>query len=201
MAHLFSNLFRGLDFRIVCICVFSILISLNSTAQESQQKRSFEFGIETQAYLGGVIPGISFEIGIAEQEALNIRLGYNVVRHRSLGIHDNETGGGFGFTLGYRHYFNPNQTQFFLGARSDLWFNSVDWQDDINTPLMTSGTTEIIVLQPTIEAGYKFLLKNKHWTIAPTLAFGFEINVKSDGEDVGQGAIFLVGVLFNYRVK
>ena len=61
-----------------------------------------------------------------------------------------------------------------------------------------SGTTDIVVLQPTLIGGHVFLIKEK-WVITPTLAFGYEINIVENGEPVGQGPILLWGVNVNYR--
>ena len=66
-------------------------------------------------------------------------------------------------------------------------------KNQVGTPQETSGTTNIVVIQPTAMAGYLFLL-NEKWVITPTLAFGFEVNVVEDGEEVGEGAIGLWGI-------
>lgn len=185
----------------VLFSVVLLIAFFSSYAQESESKRSIEVGIEMQAYPTGIIPGINLEVGISDQDALNLRVGYNLFNHRDLGVQEEETGGGFGFTLGYRHYFKPQVSGLFLGARSDVWFNSVDWTNGIGTPAMASGTSDIVVLQPTLEAGYKMRSKNEHFALAPTLAFGAEINVQSNGEDVGQGAIVLIGVIVDFKLK
>jgi len=162
-------------------------------AQDEFSKYS-EFGIEVQQYPTGFLLGARGEFGFKAHQSFDFRIGYNFVDHRDQGKHDNEKGGGFGFTLGYRYYFKPQNTRFFLGIRSDLWFNKIDWQDDPNL----SGTTDIVVLQPTIIGGYLFLIEEK-WSITPTLAFGYEINIVENGEPVGQGPILLWGANFNYR--
>ena len=87
----------------------------------------------------------------------------------------------------------------FAGLRSDLWFNDIDWKDNIGGPLELSGHTDIVVLQPTLEGGYRFSL-GEDWYVSPSLAFGFEINIVSKGADVGQGAIVLVGIGIGKRI-
>ena len=73
------------------------------------------------------------------------------------------------------------------------------WHVDLRvcTGHQQSGKTDITVLQPTIQLAYIFL-KND-WLFTPHLAFGFEINVKTEGEEVGEGAILLGGISIGRR--
>lgn len=154
-----------------------------------------DFGIEVQQYPTGFLFGLRGEIGLKEHQAIDFRLGYNLLDHKDLGVQANEEGGGFGGSVGYRYYFQPDRKKLFLGARADLWFNSVDWTND---DPVGSGSSDITVLQPTAMIGYLFLLNEKFF-ITPTAAFGAEINIKTDGAEVGQGAILLWGVNLGYR--
>lgn len=151
-------------------------------------------GIELQVYPTGIMPGLRGEAMLNEQNELHIRVGANLFDHRDLGVQEEEIGGGGGFTLGYRRYLKEEQQGFFLGVRSDFWFNTNNWRNEIGTPQESNGTTNIVVVQPTAEAGYRFPLKNSGWTLAPALGFGYEVNVISNGEDVGQGPILLIGL-------
>ncbi len=161
-------------------------------------------GVEAQGYLTGVIAAIKYEHGFARSNhAVNVRVGYNLVRHRDLGVQDDERGGGAGLSLGYRYYFYRDSglyRGFFLGAKTDLWFNKIHWKNSSGTLQETSGTTRIGVFQPTAEAGYCWTVR-KSFNITPYLALGAEINVKTKGEAVGQGAIFLAGLSVGYRFK
>jgi len=152
-----------------------------------------DFGIEIQQYPTGFLFGVRGEVGLKAHHAIDFRLGYNSLDHRDLGVQENEEGGGFGGTIGYRYYFQPEHHKFFLGARTDLWFNSVDW---INSTEF--GNTKITVLQPTAILGYLFLL-NEKFVLTPTAALGAEINIKTEGAEVGQGAILLWGINLAYR--
>ena len=166
----------------------------------SAQSSIFDLNFEFQAYPTGLIPGLRLEKGFADQHAVHLRLGYNWIRHRDLGEHSDERGDGYGFTLGYKYYFREGFQGWQLGLRNDIWFNTLDWEDyDIEGMLFDSGTTKITVVQPTAEAGYTFLLGDGGWTFTPTAAFGFEINVKTEGADVGQGAILLLGIKIGPR--
>ncbi len=158
-----------------------------------------ELGVEIQAYPTGLIPGIHIEYGLTEQSGLQGRIGYNIVRHRDLGEHEDERGGGFGGTLGYRYYFKPSRTGIMLGFRSDLWRNEIDWKDNIGAIDEIIGKTKVTVLQPTAELGYVFLLNNG-LIFLPTISLGAEINIETDGADVGQGAIILLGVTVAKRL-
>ena len=154
---------------------------------------SFEF----QAYPTGLIPGLRLEKSIGKKSAVNARVGYQFIDHRDLGVQDDETGNGYGFTLGYKYYFKEGFRGFSLGVRNDFWFNEIDWVSDVNG-IEASGTSNITVVQPTAEAGYLIPI-GENWIFTPTIAFGVEINVKTDGEPVGEGAILLVGLNFGYR--
>ena len=114
-------------------------------------------------------------------------------------MHELEEGGGFGFSPGYQYWFRSAHEGLFLGARVDFWFNSVDWKDNIGLANELSGTTEIMVIQPTLTGGYSIPIAQKLY-LTPTLAFGAEINTRQEGADVGEGAILLAGLQLNYRM-
>ncbi|MEM7367774.1 MAG: hypothetical protein AAF587_04170 [Bacteroidota bacterium] len=157
-------------------------------------------GIEVQIYPTGIMPGVRGEVMLSEQNELHLRAGANLFDHRDLGVQEEEIGGGGGFTLGYRRYFGENQKGFFLGVRNDFWFNANNWRNNIGTIQETSGTTNIVVVQPTAEAGYRLPLGNSLWTLAPAIGFGYEVNVISNGADVGQGPILLIGASLMKRM-
>ncbi len=176
--------------KIVLITLLSFcFIFLNAQSEEASNPLDVSF--EFQAYPTGLIPGLRIEKGFADKHAVHLRIGYQWIRHRDLGEHDDERGTGYGFTLGYRKYFGEGFKGFSLSSRCDLWFNELDWKDD--TPAgEVNGTSKITVVQPTIEAGYTFEFGNQ-MIFTPTAAFGYEVNVKTDGADVGEGAILLIG--------
>ena len=170
-------------------CLFVMGLATGALSQSSIWDVSFEF----QAYPTGLIPGLRIEKGFADRHAVHLRLGYQYIRHRDLGVHGDERGNGYGFTLGYKYFFKENFQGLSLSLRNDIWFNSLDWEDYDDSGLVTDmGTTEITVVQPTVEAGYTLMLGEK-WTFTPSLAFGFEVNVKTEGSEVGEGAILLLG--------
>ncbi len=162
----------------------------------SGQSRSTTYGVELQQYPTGFQPGLFVSFPLAELTSIDLRVGYNLVWHGSTGVHDDERGGGFGFSLGYlRSFLSPDDGLFSMG-RVDGWFNRVDWRDKA-APADLMGTTDLIVIQPSFLLGYRFPLASQ-MSISPTLAFGWEFNVREDGEDIGEGAILLWGVRLGF---
>lgn len=169
------------------------------TANTSGQLLHFAYaGVEVQAYPTGMLFGLHLDHMMRKDSALlshgpHLRFGYNMVRHRDLGVHDNERGGGSGFSLGYNLHFNfKKYNGLLLTTRNDLWFNKIEWMDNNG---IESGITNIIVVQPTIRAAYTRRIK--HLLIAPSLAFGYEINTHQRGEDVGEGPVLLLGIMIS----
>jgi len=175
---------------IICLLFLTVAVQ----AQTTHIDIDFEF----QAYPTGLIPGMRFEAA-SGKNAGHIRLGLNWIRHGSAGVHDNERGQGFGFSLGYKRYFTENHLGYFVELKNDLWFNEIDWKDNLNLPNEFGGRSDVVVTQPTIGAGYMFQL-NPYMVISPTLAFGYEVNLWTDGEPTGEGAIFLLGFHTGWRL-
>ena len=173
-----------------------ILFSLVVWAVNAQQFTTI--GIEFQQYPTGTLSGITASAGWTDHHLFSVRLGYNALDHQDFGVHDDEKGGGFGGSIGYSYHFSSNYSKWMLGARTDLWFNEVDWQDNMGTNLL-EGTSKVTVLQPTAMIGYVFRIK-ENFILTPTLAFGAEINIITKGEPVGEGAILLWGLQANYQL-
>ncbi|MBX2815723.1 MAG: hypothetical protein KTR24_06990 [Saprospiraceae bacterium] len=152
-----------------------------------------EIAFELQAYPTGLIPGLRLEHNASRNLSVHLRLGYQLIDHRGLGKHEDEKGHGYGGTLGFSRYFGTQTHRWHWGLRNDVWFNSIDWRDDLDRPNPRSGTTEITVIQPTAHIGYR-ILPWSDWSLTPSLAFGYEINVKTRGEPTGEGPILLVGI-------
>lgn len=189
-------MFRSTFFATILTFLLVVITTITITAQSG---KSLDVGLEVQVYPTGVIPGLHFEYGLSDQDGLLGRVGYNIVNHRDLGVQDDEKGGGFGFSLGYRRYFKADRQGFFLGARTDLWFNKIDWKQDPNLITEVKGRSDITVFQPTAEAGYVINLKKEGWSFVPSIAFGAEINIKTEGLPVGEGAVLLLGFTFRKR--
>ena len=175
-----------------------MLLTLFSPVIHSAEKPARDISFELQAYPTGIIPGIRFEYALDGRHALHFRLGVQEIRHQDYGEHDDERGNGRGFSFGYKRYLRPGLTGASVSLRTDLWFNSLDWRDDIGTASESNGQTDVTVLQPTIEISWHHPLGNQFF-ITPSLAAGFEINIDTDGEDVGEGFIYLAGVMLGVR--
>ncbi len=155
---------------------------------------SWDFGPEVQIYPAGIIAGVQGRSVIDDASEVTFRVAYNTTDRQDFGEHDDETGGGPGFGMGWRRYFGPDHTEWLLGGRIDFWFLEIDWEDDPPASVQ-KGSTDVIVLQPTVEGGYTFALDGG-WRFDLTLSVGAEINIEEDGDDVGEGAIGLLGFSF-----
>lgn len=180
-----------------------ILLIMMAAPATGQKARTI--GLEVQGYPSGVITTLRGGLELSSRQELSVRLGYNLTRRGDFGEHDNEEGGGPGFSLGYRYYIKDELDGFFLGARTNLWFMEIDWRDENRIvcgigpcPGDVSGTTDIIVLQPTAEVGYNLIGGRSSWLLAPVVAFGWEFNIRTEGETVGEGAILLGGLNISY---
>jgi len=160
-----------------------------------------EIGVELQAYPTGVVTTVGGKVPLKEDgQFLTFRLGYNDADRDDNGDRDDEKGGGPGFSAGWRRSFSSSERGWFAGARADLWFLEVDWIDLPGTPGQTSGTTDVIVLQPTGLAGYRLPFgKQSNWSFEPTVSLGIEWNIDTSGADVGQGPILLLGASVSRR--
>ena len=153
--------------------------------------RAYPAGLIGAAGVSGVWPGTSgpgrFESGAWA--------GYNLTRRGDWGEHDDERGGGFGGGIEAAYFPAGRSGGWFAGARAALWRMDIDWRDHPLTPLGPErvGQTSIIVLQPTARAGYRFL-NGGRFLLDAEAALGAEFNVHTDGDDVGQGVIGLVGL-------
>ncbi len=177
----------------------AFIISQTLTAQELSP-RVVEVGAEVQKYPTGILLTVRAEFSLKLHHAIDFRIGYNGLDHEDFGVHDSEIGGGFGGSVGYRYYFKESHVKWFVGARTDLWNNEVDWIDfdEQGQIPIAEGVSDIFVLQPTILVGYHWMFR-EHFVFTPTAAFGAEINIITDGADIGQGPILLLGANLTYR--
>lgn len=175
--------------RYIISCIFFIL-SISAWTQTT-------FNIELQAYPTGLIPGFRIENQLTGKNKIHLRVGLNLFNHRDLGVHDEETGNGYGFTMGWSKQIKTSK--FDLGFRNDVWFNTVNWCDGVDAQ-KKSGQTKIIVLQPTAELTYASMNTNL-LNIKPTLSVGMEWNIRTEGEPTGEGPIILLGVIISKNKK
>lgn len=163
-------------------------------------QQATDISVNFQAYPTGLIPGINIDKSISDYRNLSFRFGYNWFRHRDLGVHDDERGGGFGFTLGLQQYLNPEKTSWHISIYSDVWWNSADWYDLLPNDQRVDGNTKITVIQPTAQIAHLFKIGDTSF-LTPSVSFGWEWNVKTSGEPTGEGAILLIGIKLGKRIN
>ena len=163
------------------------------------QGKTLKIGVELQGYPTGVIPGLRGDLFFSDFSKAHLRIGYNIVRHGDSGEHTDERGGGPGLTIGYDLLPSVSH-RWIVGARADLWFNEIDWYDlDDQGSTTGRGTTNVTVFQPTLLIGYR-LPFSETIELWPTLAFGYEVNINTNGAKVGHGPILLGGVVLNFEL-
>ena len=178
--------------------IFLLLFASSLTSVFGQTEKKLDaIGIETQLYPAGTMFNVKANWALGEKSSLIGKLGYNIARRQDFGEHDKEEGGGLGFALGYKRYFKDGHSGFFVDGRLGMWFLDIDWED--NNP-SRQGNSDITVFQPTAGIGYDFLLKNDKIKLGVFVAFGYEVNMVTSGEEVGQGGISLVGLSVGFRL-
>lgn len=140
----------------ILILLFVLLLSHHS----SNAQNKMNISLEALAYPTGFITGLSLDKNLGTKDYLHLKLGLNIFDHRDLGVQDDESGSGYGFTLGYRSFFNESKTKWRWGIKSDLWFNNVEWVSKDAQGNDIVGETDIIVLQPTAELSYVFQMSS-----------------------------------------
>lgn len=170
--------------------------ALCTTAQQINREY-VDLGFELQVYPTGIIPGLDVSYFYNSVHEMEFRFGYNFIRHGDLGVHMDERGDGWGFSFGYLRYFKEKHKGFSLGLRNDIWFNTIKWRDNLPNEVIASDVSHVTVLQPTVVLSRVFCLARMRFE--PTLAFGYEWNVKTEGAPTGQGSILLVGFKIGLR--
>ena len=165
-------------------------------ANDNAVKRT-DIGISVQLYPAGVIPTINLERYISENSSLLLRLGGNFTDRQDFSDeNDHEEGSGFGGSFGYRRHFPLAKGKIVAGLHLDAWNLWIDWEDANVSP--TSGTTYTLVLQPWLETGYFFPIKNSSSQIGITAGFGREINAITNGEEVAQDWIASLSLHYQF---
>ncbi|MEM8488835.1 MAG: hypothetical protein AAF564_25040 [Bacteroidota bacterium] len=184
--------------RTLFVCGFVLFFLIGATTKTNAQEMvytGYSAGVSLQAYPAGIIgtARLSYQPGI--KHVFSGYGGFNTTDRRDWGKHDDESGSGAGFGLAWHYYFNIAPAGFYAGIRTDLWFLAIDWRENNGA----TGTTDITVLQPTAQLGYTFLPGEGTWFFDANVALGAEINIETEGEDVGEGAILLIGIGVGYR--
>ena len=162
-------------------------------ACQSPVQMPWRAGTEFQVYPAGYVVAVQARRPLGEGATAFVRAGYNFTDRRDFGEQDDEEGGGPGVGIGLRREMMPAaQGTWFWGVRLDVWDLAIDWRDGGQ-----EGRTDVLVVQPAGELGYRTFREGGGRT-EYALTLGSEVNVDTDGEDVGQGAILLLGVTYAF---
>lgn len=180
-----------MTFRILGIIVIFCTIKVSA--------QSILIGPEYNYYPAGHIVGVQLETPFKTTvHSFNARIAYNMSDRKDFsGLNDNEKGGGFGASLGYRYYPLKHCSGLYTGFRADIWNMKIQWID--NSEQLKEGSTKIVVFQPTFELGYLFQI-GEMWDLGTAFVNGFEINIRTEGEEVGQGWITLWQIRLSRRI-
>lgn len=173
-------------------------LSFSQNEEGVKLKHNSAFGISVQVYPSGIIPTINYEYYLTDKSSLQYCLGVNIIDRQDYSDkNDEEKGVGFGGSFGYRYHFVKPKGAFIIGVNLDVWNTWIDWRNNVNEMGQTSGNTYIFVLQPWLEVGYFFNLKNTS-KLGITGGFGREINVITNGKDVAQGWIGSLSIQYYF---
>jgi hypothetical protein len=173
-----------------------LVVYLLAPTAFADSNSSSRWGLELQGYPTGLIPGVRYELQIAQRDVLFARLAYNFTERSDFGEHDDESGGGPGLGFGWRHWKDSMAEGWHYGARLDVWDLNIDWEDD--GPPVRTGETDIIVVQPSLELGYSWPQSGGS-RLDLTAGLGVEYNADTKGEDVGEGTIALLGLTWMFH--
>ena len=185
---------------IIMLFTFVLFTGSLSAQENPNLVKKISVGMELQWYPAGWIIGPVASYRLAPKHLLHVRTAANIANRHDWGKNDNEKGTGYGGSLGYRFVFTPDKNSFFLGARLDFWGMKIDWKNNTGTPQATAGQTKISIFQPTAEAGYRVGSNNQRLNFLFTAGGGTEINIKTNGKEVGEGGMWLLGVSAYYAL-
>jgi hypothetical protein len=170
-----------------------LAVCLLASCASQAARPPLAWGVDVEVYPAGAVVAARVERELHERSITFARVGYNATERDDFGEHDDESGGGPGFGFGYRRWLRERYSGLFWGLRADLWWLEVDWEDNLPGGGTNNGTSDIVVFQPVAQGGYSWLL-DSGTRLDMSASLGAEINVDTDGDDVGEGAIFLLGL-------
>ena len=171
-----------------------IAISFIGAAQEAGYRTtdvggSFQYSPDFNTY--------SLQLAFNAEEYHSFILKGNFARagSRKTSNHTSESGSGWGAYLGYRYHFSVIPKRAFLGLGVGIQSMKMNW-----SLLLLEGTTNLTLLQPTIEAGYTLLI-NDYMYITPSVSGILQTKLSSKGADVDFGSGFApaAGISIGWR--
>ena len=150
-----------------------------------------QVGPSLEVYPAGAIITARYTLDTADSSRVHLHAGMNATDRRDWGEHAEERGAGFGFGVAGHRYMRPMREGPWYGIRADIWFMTIDWRD-----IGRAGESKVTVLQPTARAGWT--LSAGRVDIDFSAGIGAEVNIRTQGESVGQGVILLGGIAVGY---
>lgn len=172
----------------------SVIAALVAPLTPLQAQPRFQPAGEVRGYPSGAIVSAALGASLGDKAYGAVHAAYNFVDRGSNGEFQHEDGGGFGIGATIDQYFQPGQNGWFVGARTELMFLNINYRDP-----GVRGSSDITVFQPTARAGYGWTFAGGQYGLSAALSFGAEINVDTDGADVGEGAIVLGGLALTFK--
>lgn len=168
-------------------------LALIATLCAAPLAQAVEGTAELRLYPAGGIASVGALWPQGSQNEVGISVLYNRAERGDAGRHDEESGDGFGLGIEARRFTASHRKAWFYGARVELFQLDIDWRDTGRG----QGQSDITVLQPTLRGGYRFA--GSGLELAASL--GAEINLETEGERVGEGAIGLLGIAYRWGNK
>lgn len=161
-----------------------------ASCQTTIADRPTQFGAEVQLYPTGCFLGPRVEVQLGERDAVHARAAVHFLDRGSSGLHDRETGSGYGAGVGWRRWLDSYGGGWNFGARMDFWRLDIPWD---NYQPAQRGNSNVTVWVPAVEGGYSWRMEGGGH-VDLNLSLGREFNIDTDGADVGEGAILMLGV-------
>ena len=167
---------------------------LSAKSQVEVGYTTTDIGGQFQCYPSGKTASLHVAFNSRLYHSFLIQAGYNKFDRKDNGEKDAEKGSGLGGAIGYRYHFKPYPYKLFLGVKADVWRINTDWMQGEQ-----AGQTNTWMLQPTFEIGYTFIINSQAF-ITPSISNGVQINFKTEGDNVRQGFVTLVGISAGFRL-
>ena len=184
--------------------ILFLFLSITASAQQDslQTAPQHHIGLSAQLYPAGYILTSMGTFDLNKSSVVIARIGVNLADRKDFSpYNDNEIGWGFGATIGYRKIIAIKYGEIFGGINLDLWNMWIDWRNDIGKLKETNGKTYTFVVQPWVELGYQYMFKNTPIKVGASFGFGREINVITNGKNVGQGWMRSLTLSILYRIR
>jgi hypothetical protein len=174
---------------------FSLIVLSFAGRSQDVGYRTTDIGAEFQWSPDGTAYNLQFAFNARTHHSFLLRAGYNTAPAKKTDLHDGEEGNGWGGSFGYRYYTGVMPKRFYIGTRLEIRNMKIHWS--VST---TESDTKLTIFQPSLEAGYTFLI-NDLFFITPFVAAGPQVNLKTEGPGVNYGEGFnpLAGISAGWR--